>query len=240
MVFKKINFFGLFSLLLLIILLNHNFSIGAEVETKNGQTKTSTHLGYIAPTSEKNAQQVTVNSSRGTCSQQSYELRLLSPSDHTPQTVSKHPTFLAYLPKQINKPFIFTVVEPKVIDSILEKRIESIEKSGFIKFEVPPTAPELEVNKEYILTIMIVCNEQRPSENSYLRISFKRVELNEQSLQELEKATSDLTRSEIYAQSGIWFDSIATIYEAYAKNPQDTENSAFFWSLLKQINFIIN
>lgn len=61
-------------------------------------------------------------------------LILLTPSDHVAVTTSEHPTFLMYLPKMINQSIIFTIVEPNVTSSIVEKKL-TITHPGFVQIE---------------------------------------------------------------------------------------------------------
>lgn len=85
---------------------------------------------------------------------------------------------------------------------------------------------------------MIVCNELRPSENSYARVLFKRVAASDDLLNKLANSKDELSRSQVYAQAGIWLDSIANSYEAYSQKPYNSMASQYFFQLLEQIGLI--
>jgi hypothetical protein len=186
--------------------------------------------GYVPPPGKDRRQSVISGGSRGCLKQTDVSLTLLVPSHHTPTTISEHPTLLLHIDNLPAQPLLFTLVEPDVSQPLLEKKL-TVKQPGIIQIKLPPESPTLKVNKEYYWTVAVVCNEKRPSENAYARAVIKRIPLTTDLRQKLDAATNPLAKAQIYAQSGIWYDAIATSYQVYTQNP----NTAYFWQLIEQI-----
>lgn len=190
--------------------------------------------GYVPPPpSKERRQSVTSGGSRGCPNQTDVSLTLLVPSYHIPTTISEHPTLLLFINNIPAQPLLFTLVEPGVSKPLLEKKL-TVKRPGIIQINLPSDSPTLEVNKEYYWTVAILCNEKRPSENAYARAVIKRIPLTAELRQKLNRTTNPLTESQIYAQSGIWYDAITTSYQAYIE-AHNSNAPAYFWELLQQI-----
>lgn len=187
--------------------------------------------GYVPPPGRHRVQRTEGVGSRGCTQSTSITLHLLVPSDHIAQTVSTHPTFLWYVSKT-STPMRFTLVEPRVSKPIVDRYVQ-VKKAGIVKLEMPSDAPALEVGKEYRWTVSAICNPYRPSENVYARAWIVRVQKPIELEQKL--ATLSTERAQIYAQSGIWYDAIATLYDTYSANPREPSTSEYFFALLNQI-----
>ncbi|GFE72057.1 hypothetical protein CFPU101_46670 [Chroococcus sp. FPU101] len=124
-------------------------------------------------------------------------------------------------------------MELGVSEPLLENKL-TVKRPGIIQINLPSDRPTLEVNKEYYWTVAILCNEKRPSENAYARAVIKRIPLTTELRQKLNATSNPLTKAQIFAQSGIWYDAITTSYQAYTEAP-NSNAPAYFWQLLQQI-----
>lgn len=191
---------------------------------------------YTPPPGRKRAQRTEGVGSRGGECQAPVSLHLLAPSDHVAQTVTARPTFLVYVskPKALIR---YTLIEPGVLEPIADKRVQ-LEEAGITKLEIPETAPELTIGKEYRWTVTIICNQERPSENIYAHTTLTRITKTSDLASKLATASTERSVALIYAESGVWYDAIANIYKAYENNPHNTEVYKEFKVLLDNIGLL--
>ncbi|WP_421657325.1 DUF928 domain-containing protein [Leptothermofonsia sp. ETS-13] len=148
---------------------------------------------------------------------QPIQLSLLVPERHVGQTVSARPSFFWYLENA--KVAKFTLVEPGVPKPLLEKTLQ-VSGAGIMQVELPENAPELAVGKEYRWSVTVLCNPNRPSEvASYTQSFIERVASTPELIKQLGNAKSDLERARIYAQSGLWYDTLSALSTASEKDP---------------------
>ena len=196
----------------------------------------NTFSGYVPPTGRERIQRTDGSGSRGCPSGAFGSISLLIPNDHVGLTVSDRPTFSWYVSALPSTPMQFALVEPGVPQPILVKQLR-VNKTGIVQLELPKNVSELSVGKTYRWTVSLVCNAKRPSENIYVRSQIARVPNRVDEIQTLANATPQTlrTRAIAYAQSGIWYDAIATISQAYLATPQDRLNAEYLHLLLNQV-----
>lgn len=157
-------------------------------------------------------------------------ITLLAPPDHIATTTSSRPTFFWYV--GINAPILvrFVLAEPKQGKKIIDTRIRA-DKSGLFQFTIGSEIPELEIGKEYRWIVSLIRNTKRPSANPYAFAWVKRVHLPPELKQKLAAVKGKFDRSSVYANSGLWYDTLSTIYRVSSnqKNLQPQQ-------LLEQIN----
>ena len=148
------------------------------------------------------------------------ELQLLAPNDHIPTTVSTHPTFYWYI-SATSLPVRFTLVEPGVIKPVADRRFR-VTRPGVVGVKLPSDVPGLVVGKQYRWTVAIVCDEERPSANTYAYGWISRVVATPELKSKLAKVSNNSqNRSLVYAQSGIWYDALSSSIMDYEANHQD-------------------
>lgn len=191
--------------------------------------------GYVPPPRrDRRVQRTEGGGSRGCSEDRGRSLTLLTPNDHIPTTVSGRPTFLWYVRTNALQMMRFTVVEPNVSKPIMEKFLE-VEKPGIVQIKISPNIPELVEGKKYRWTVSIVCNERRRSENIYARAWIERVPNTPALVQKMSTVTEERERAMIYANSGIWYDAISTIYQNSITNSKDQLTYKYLFELLDQV-----
>lgn len=203
---------------------------------QNGITKLNS-WGYIPLVEQTERPLRTSNSGgrRGCDLNNPIDINLLAPNDHIATTVSGHPTFLWNVSKTTSVPMRFALVESSVAEPVLELQLK-VEKPGIYEIKVPPNIPELKVGRIYRWTVSLTCNETSPSQDSYAYVIFERVPITSKLAQELAVATNERERSLVYAQSGIWYDAISTMWKACIAAPTKRVNFQAFNRLLNQVN----
>lgn len=229
MVFRKNALAGLGRAVLLSALLAIPTSIVSDSVARAGIFQ-----GYNPPQSFRRIQRTQGAGSRGCSESKAVALNLITPKDHVANTVSSHLSFLWH----VSAPALmsFAITEPSVAKPVLEKQLK-VEKAGIVQLGLPPEIPGLEEGKEYRWTVSIICNENSPSENIYARSWIKRIPTTPNLKQKLDTATAtqERERAAVYAQNGVWFDAISTIYQASKEHPRDRLTSEYLTKLLDQI-----
>jgi hypothetical protein len=136
----------------------------------------------------------------------------------------------------------FTLMEPGVAKPLYVKQMDS-PKVGIIQMELPKDLPELVAGRKYGWSVTLVCNPRRPSANPYFYSWIERVAATPALEQQLAVATSQTSsppetlhkRALIYAQAGLWYNSLGDISTALTANPNNSSVQEDFLDLLAQV-----
>jgi len=207
----------------LLILFFSNFD-------KLAQSSQTNH-GYVPPAKDQKQQKATASGSRG-CPGKSVDITSLVPTNHTPTTISTHPNFLFSVKSVPNLPVRFSLIEPGVIEPLWKSDI-AVNRAGILSVSVPQTV-NLDVGKEYVWNLEVVCNPSRPAENWYIRAVIRRVPLKPELAQKLAEASSETEKAVILANNGIWYDAIAISYHSR----DEVKANSYFQQLLAQVGLL--
>jgi hypothetical protein len=147
-------------------------------------------------------------------------LTLLVPNDHTGQTISANPTFAWYVPATTSVPIEFSLVAPNVVDPLYVTTVEP-DDNGIVRVTLPEDVASLETGKTYRWSVTVVCNPNRRSSDIFAQSWIKRVAPSNEAIAQLDNAQSDLEAARIYAQSGYWYDALATLLEPETTSASD-------------------
>ena len=192
---------------------------------------------YVPPRTDARRQRLISGGSRGCNQSVNASVTLLVPSSHLPITISSHPIFLFHLDNIPSRPLLFTLVEPGIIKPLFETKL-TLTQPGLVTLKLPEQSLGLEIGKEYYWTVSLLCNEKRPSQNAYARAAIKRISPPAYFPQKLISNPDNLEKAEIYAQSGLWYDALASSYQDYLKTATEPPIDAYFWQLLHATNWL--
>lgn len=186
---------------------------GFNVMTSNAQAVKNSSFEYV-PSLDRVERSQQIENGILRCAEGSQQglITLLAPSDHVSTTISSRPTFFWYV-SDVSAPVRFTVVNPGHAEPVIDISLKA-DKPGLFKFTLPPNVPELEIGKEYRWTVSLRRNVESPSANPIASASIKRIAHPPQLEQKLSTITSRFDRSAVYANSGIWHDTLTTIHHA--------------------------
>jgi Domain of Unknown Function (DUF928) len=156
-------------------------------------------------------------------------LMALMPTDSVVLTVAERPTFFIYVPK-ISAETAEFVLKDENEDDIYKTRVTLPEKPGIISISLPPTAKALETGKTYRWYFDLVCNSGKRLFVD--RLSIQRTEPNPTLAEALKKA-QPRDRPNLYAQNGIWYDTLQTLAALRYASPNDTSLAADWKQLLE-------
>jgi Domain of Unknown Function (DUF928) len=188
------------------------------------------------PNRDRQSQKTETHGSRG-CQDDAAKISLLIPDDHVATTGTSHLTFLLYVSERPSRPILWSVVEPEVVRPIVEQSV-TVTQSGIVPVTIPPSSLGLEIGKTYVLTVGMLCNPQRPSASAYTRVLLKRVAITPAVERRLSQAASEREKAEVYAQSGIWYDAIASSYNAMKQGKAGAQGEQDFRLLLEQAGLV--
>ncbi|MBD2239815.1 DUF928 domain-containing protein [Aulosira sp. FACHB-113] len=215
------------------------------INTKSSNT-TITTVNFNVPTPPPEPPpggRVLGGAKRGTCPLFKPELTALVPfikkADSTEDvwglTTAAHPTFWFYLPlpKNWSNQVEFTL-QGEGDKQIYQTAIAPPKQPGVIGVSLPKNVAPLELNKQYRWFLSVYCDPEKQSPPIYVEGVIQRVNLNQAIAQKLEKAQPQ-QQLEIYAQNGIWYETVTILAQLRQKNPNDSKLQAEWQNLITSI-----
>ncbi|MDZ8227518.1 DUF928 domain-containing protein [Nostoc sp. ChiVER01] len=176
--------------------------------------------------------------SRGTmmCSQNRKTLKALLPANNLGLTVEKYPTFFVYIPSVSTQLAEFELREKNNSAVVYKTRFPLPASSGIVSFSLPTnkTLQPLEIGKNYKWSFSIICDSEDRSEDLFVEGWVQRIEPSSTLVSQLEKATSR-DRPSLYAEAGIWYETLTTLAQLRYSNPQDLTLVADWKELLESV-----
>lgn len=150
-------------------------------------------------------------------------------------TTATHPTFWFYvpLPKNLAYPAEF-ILQDEAANPIYQTAIALPDQPGVIGITLPKTVSPLELNKRYRWFFSIYCDPEKHSPPIYVEGVIQRVTLSQAIAQQLAKAKPQ-QQSAIYAENGIWYETLTILAKLRMKNPEDTKLQAEWRNLITSI-----
>jgi hypothetical protein len=174
------------------------------------------------------------------CVQGSSQLTALLPGTNLGLTTAEYPRFFWFMPKTKAKFAEFTlseVNEQREDRTPVYKSIFNIAGTpGVVSLALPSHAsmPPLVVGKDYHWSVSLICKEDDRSKDIRVDGWVQRVTINAALTKQL--ATAKLNdRVQIYANNGVWFDTVTTLAEQRCANPKDAALTTSWAELLKSV-----
>lgn len=151
-------------------------------------------------------------------------------------TVSPHPTLFFYIPQTWAETAQFVLIDEQR-DRIYSQPIPLEGTPGILSITVPEDAniPPLEPNQTYSWTLALLCPTiaEIREPNLYVTGRIQRIE-NPELAQQVSQATPREVPS-LYAEAGIWHDTLHTLAQLRRENPEDTDLTAYWERLLTDV-----
>jgi len=153
----------------------------------------------------------------------------LLPENGHGRTISARPQFLVYVPTDFSGEAFFSLRD---VDGNHHYQTTLQVSGGLAIVALPADAPELEMDKDYQWFFAPVASGGILQPDNYGVTGWvKRVAAPEGS----DRASSVIDLATLYADRGIWYDTIAMLVEARAQNPEDAELAGEWHDLLEQV-----
>jgi hypothetical protein len=222
--FLNICIISLFvSLFSLVIVNNINAS-----EKKPSTTNTSPPIRYQPPSNSQTSQDFSDGGhSRGGCLEDKIPLTIIAPRTHIGLTTNKTPTFVWFVSS--NHLIELRIFELRK-DNSLQKIGDSIMVSsspGFTNYSLVNSQLKLEQGKQYLWEVVTECDNDYVTDRAEIQL----IEPTSTIKNQLSTTVNPFLKANIYALSGIWYDSLAEIFY----NTQDKQLTPTVATLLKSL-----
>ncbi|MBH8577015.1 DUF928 domain-containing protein [Nostocaceae cyanobacterium CENA369] len=175
--------------------------------------------------------------SRGeNCSLSNKSIKALLPASNIGLTVEKYPTFFVYIPPTSSHIVEFELHEGNKNQVVYKTRFIAPDSAGVISFSLPnnKTVEPLQIGKNYRWFFTVICNPEDSSENLLVQGWVQRIQPSAILVNQLQKAQLR-DRPRIYAQAGIWHETLTTLADLRYSNPQDSSLVTDWKELLKSV-----
>ncbi|HXV80987.1 MAG TPA: DUF928 domain-containing protein [Candidatus Binatia bacterium] len=162
-----------------------------------------------------------------------FVLSVLAP-DHSGFTTKEQPSLYWFISNPTSLPVEITVMDPKGVEPILETRLPSPVKAGVNRIRLSDFDVRLAPGGAYRWFVSVVPDSDRRSKDIMAGGAIERVEMPEGLKAKLAQAEKSELPS-IYAEAGIWYDTVAAISELIEAAPQDQALRDQRTALLKQV-----
>jgi len=166
--------------------------------------------------------------SRGSCLQGgklpgNKVLTSLVPTTRLGLTFAERPSFFVYVPKSPAQTAGFLLLSDDDTEVVYETTFALPSKAGIIRFDLPANAPAMQVGKQYHWFITTLCDATTglsgsPTVEGWIERSTPNLALTKA----LQK-TSPGNRPNLYADAGIWHETLATLADLRQKYPQNSK-----------------
>lgn len=146
-------------------------------------------------------------------------LTVLAP-EHVGLTTKEHPSLFWYQSKAAKTKFELTISETKSVSPLLEVKLSQVPADGIQRVRLADYKVSLLPGVEYRWSVAMVVDEENRSKDIVASGVIKRVEP-AKSLEKRLPGAPDTELPFIYADEGIWYDSLETLSDLIDKQPQD-------------------
>ncbi len=150
-------------------------------------------------------------------------------------TTAKLPSLLFYVPQNSAKRLEF-ILQDSSANDIYTTNITPNKNAGIVSLNLAtfPGIPALKNDREYRWYFTLVCGGEDRSGDISVSGFVKKVALDPVLVKELQAAKPG-DRAYLYAANGIWYDALATLYQARLSSPNDPILSQSWAELLKSV-----
>ena len=167
--------------------------------------------------------------SRPFCPESDTPFTALVPVTNLGFTASENPTFWLYTPYSSGVVELI-LRDEQTKDTVYQTQFQVTEGPGIISFQMPDTAPLLEIDKKYRWTFDFLCHAPADA------LSVTGVILRKSLTSTLENQLANASpkqRVALYAREGLWHDTLTELGQLRLANPQDAELTAMWTELLQ-------
>lgn len=155
-------------------------------------------------------------------------LTALIPESQLGLTTVANPTLFFYVP-QTSAPELELIVQNENEQEIYQQKYKPSNKSGIIRLHLPVNS--LAVNKQYKWTFSVICNPADKTQNKFVAGVIQRVLPNPNLARKLPQATKK-ERAALYAEAGIWHDTLTTLAQLRYLTPNNQELASEWTGLI--------
>lgn len=171
-----------------------------------------------------------VKPTQESCFNQDAKITVLSPYSNVITTVSAQPTLFWYIPQTKVKTADF-VVKDEQDQIVYQTKLALHDTPGVVKLTLPNTVV-LEMGKEYQWQLVLNCGLGK---TETVTGGFQRTVLTWAQKNQLAAAKQPLKKAEVYAQAGIWQETISIVAQLRQNRPSDRTANTAWQELLESV-----
>ena len=160
-------------------------------------------------------------------------LTVLAP-DHAGYTAQSRPKLFWYISGPANMTVEMTINKPEAVEPVFEHTLKSPTNASIQSLALADYGVELQPDIEYEWFVALVPDPQQRSNDVLSGAVIKRVAL-DSNLQTKLNQVSKAEQARLYAENGLWYDSIETLSEQIATQPGDRTLREQRAQLLEQV-----
>lgn len=161
-------------------------------------------------------------------------LMALIPNNNVATTVAANPTLFWYVPQSEAKSAEFLIFDLDREQEVYKTTLALDGIPGVVKLSLPK-AVSLETGKEYMWQLALICNPEKPEEQDYVRGMIERTQLSSDQKIKLADATEPLKQAEVYAEAGIWLETLIVLSQLHHERPNDSKVNDAWKELLESV-----
>lgn len=145
-------------------------------------------------------------------------LTLLAPNSFIGLTVAEHPSFYIYANQTLSRQLFISLEDEQ--GEPLYQGIQTLStNTGLISVDLPVETPILETGHTYLLSVVPICGESLRPDDPILTGYVQRVLPPQTS--ETDTSISSFGQARLYAESGIWYDTLALLGQDLSNEPNN-------------------
>ncbi len=150
-------------------------------------------------------------------------------------TVAATPTFFFYVPQIPATEAAFSLKDENNND-IYQTRLAISNQAGIVSIQLPKDTPPLKIGQTYRWSFGVICNAENNQEPKVVFVTgeVKRTEPDAMLQAKLQQA-EPLEQAKIYAENGIWFESLTTLAQLRQTQPMDGTLTEQWKQLLESV-----
>lgn len=166
--------------------------------------------------------------SRGSCLRSSQQLTnkpltAIVPRTRLGLTFAERPSVFVYVPQSPAQSAGFLLLSNDDTEVVYETIFALPPKAGVVRFDLPATAPALEVGKQYHWFVTTLCDATSGLSGSPTVEGWLERSAPDAALTKALQKTLPGNRPNLYAEAGIWHETLATLADLQQKYPQNTK-----------------
>lgn len=158
--------------------------------------------------------------SRGECfsENRTIDYKSLLPKQEVGLTIAERPTLFVYVPQTSAEQVLLTIRNGEDNSIHYRTYLPLTVNGGVVSITIPEDSPALELEKDYIWSLQIVCHEDDPAHPETIGW-IRRVTIENTSVSPTEPAS--LEKVSELAYEGIWYDALSNLASLRQAQPED-------------------
>ena len=166
--------------------------------------------------------------SRGSCLRSSQQpttkvLTAVVPRTQLGLTLAEHPSFFAYVPQSPAQVAGFLLLSDDDTEVVYETTFALSSKAGIVRFDLPTSAPALQVGKQYHWFMTTLCDATSGLSGSPTVEGWIERSTPDGALTKALQKTLPGNRPNLYAEAGIWHETLATLADLQQQYPKNSK-----------------